>query len=247
MARLRGHERARYVSRLFGRIARRYDLLNTIMSGGRHYAWRRIAARAATEPALRGAALDVACGTGDFALELARNPAIDRVVGIDFVEQMLLLARAKAARRPPPARAHFLAADAHALPFPDHAFVCATVGFGVRNFIDVPLALREMARVVRPGGRVVILEIVRMERRNLRSRLLPKLFRATAPLLGKLLAGDAEAYAYLPESVDEFLSAPQLADQMRRAGLRKIQTRPLALGSVAILSAEVPPDLISHD
>lgn len=247
MAQLRGHERARYVSRLFGRIARRYDLLNTIMSGGRHYAWRRIAARAATEPALRGAALDVACGTGDFALELARHPAIDRVVGIDFVGQMLLLARAKAARRPPRVHAHFLAADAHALPFPDHAFVCATVGFGVRNFIDVPLALREMARVVRPGGRVVILEIVRMERRNLRSRLLPKLFRATAPLLGKLLAGDAEAYAYLPESVDEFLSAPQLADQMRRAGLRDIQTRPLALGSVAILSAEVPPDLISHD
>lgn len=247
MAQLRGHERARYVSRLFGRIARRYDLLNTIMSGGRHYAWRRIAARAATEPALSGAALDVACGTGDFALELARHPAIDRVVGIDFVQQMLLIARAKAARRPPHVATSFLAADAHALPFPDHAFVCATVGFGVRNFIDVPLALREMARVVRPGGRVVILEIVRMERRNLRSRLLPKLFRATAPLLGKLLAGDAEAYAYLPESVDEFLSAPQLADQMRRAGLRNIQTRPLALGSVAILSAEVPPDLIPDD
>ena len=239
MANLRGEERARYVSRMFGRISRRYDLLNTVMTGGMHYAWRRMAAYTAVGAGLDGVALDVACGTGDFAFDLARKPNIERVVGLDFVPQMLAIARDKAARQGLSSRTTFTVGDAHSLPFADDSFVCATVGFGVRNFIDVPRALSEMARVVRPGGRVVVLEIVRMEGKGLHNRLLPWCFQKAAPILGATLAGDGEAYSYLPQSVDEFLSARQLASAMENAGLRNVQRRSLGFGMVEIVSGEV--------
>lgn len=239
MARLRGEERARYVSRMFGRISRRYDLLNTVMTGGMHYAWRRMAAYTAVGAGLDGTALDVACGTGDFAFDLARKPNIEHVVGLDFVPQMLALAKSKSARQGLDTRTTFTAGDAHALPFADDRFVCATVGFGVRNFIDVPQALSEMARVVQSGGRVVVLEIVRMEGKGLHKRALPWCFQKVAPILGAALAGDSEAYSYLPQSVDEFLSARQLAEVMAGAGLRNVQRRSLGLGMVAIVSGEV--------
>lgn len=239
MAQLRGEERARYVSRMFGRISRRYDLLNTVMTGGMHYAWRRMAAYEAVGSGLDGAALDVACGTGDFAFDIARKPNVKHVVGLDFVPQMLAIAGGKAARQGLDASTAFSVGDAHALPFADDTFICATVGFGVRNFIDVPRALTEMARVVQPGGRVVVLEIVRMESRGLRKRVLPWCFQKVAPILGAILAGDGEAYSYLPQSVDEFLSARQLAAAMEGAGLRNVRRRSLALGMVAIVSGEV--------
>lgn len=239
MAQLRGEERARYVSRMFGRISRRYDLLNTVMTGGMHYAWRRMAAYEAVGSGLDGAALDVACGTGDFAFDLARKPNVKQVVALDFVPQMLAIAGGKAARQGLDASTSFTAGDAHALPFADDTFICATVGFGVRNFIDVPRALTEMARVVQPGGRVVVLEIVRMEGRGLHKRVLPWCFQKVAPILGAILAGDSEAYSYLPQSVDEFLSAPQLAAAMESAGLQNVRRRSLALGMVAIVSGEM--------
>lgn len=239
MARLRGEERARYVSRIFGRISRRYDLLNTVMTGGMHYAWRRMAAYTAVGTGLDGAALDVACGTGDFAFDLARKPNIEHVVGLDFVPEMLALAIGKAAQQGLTAQTTFTVGDAHALPFDDDSFVCATVGFGVRNFIDVPRALSEMARVVMPGGRVVVLEIVRMEGRGLHRRALPWCFQKVAPILGATLAGDSEAYSYLPQSVDEFLSARQLVEVMEGTGMRNVQRRSLALGMVTIVNGEV--------
>lgn len=239
MANLRGEERARYVSRMFGRISRRYDLLNTVMTGGMHYAWRRMAAYSAVGSGLDGVALDVACGTGDFAFDLARKPNIEHVIGLDFVPEMLALAKGKAARQGLGKRTTFTVGDAHALPFPDDSFVCATVGFGVRNFIDVPRALSEMARVVQPGGRVVVLEIVRTEGKGLHKRALPWCFQKVAPLLGAVLAGDGEAYSYLPESVDEFLSAGQLAAAMEGAGLRDVRRRSLGMGMVAIVVGEV--------
>lgn len=243
MAQLRGEERARYVSRMFGCISQRYDLLNTVMTGGMHYAWRRLAAYTAVGSGLTGAALDVACGTGDFAFDIARKPNIEGVVGLDFVPQMLTLARGKASRQKLSARTTFTVGDAHALPFTDDSFICATVGFGVRNFIDVPHALSEMARVVQPGGRVVVLEIVRMEDGGLHRRVLPWCFQKVAPILGALLAGDGEAYSYLPQSVEEFLSARQLVEVLEGAGLKNVRRRSLALGMVAIVSGEVPASL----
>ena len=239
MARLRGEERARYVSSMFGRISRRYDLLNTVMTGGMHYAWRRLAADTATASGLSGVALDVACGTGDFAFDVARRENVEHVVGLDFVPEMLALAKGKAARQGLGAHTTFAVGDAHALPFVDDSFVCVTVGFGVRNFIDVPRALSEMARVVQPGGRVVVLEIVRMEGKGPHNRLLPWCFQKVAPMLGAALAGDSEAYSYLPQSVDEFLSARQLVGAMEGAGLRDVRRRSLGMGMVAVVVGEV--------
>ena len=219
---------------MFGRIARRYDLLNTVMSGGRHHAWRQLATSMAVE-GLTGPALDVATGTGDFALDLARRPEVSAVVGVDFAPQMLQLGRLKAGKEALAPRIEFAAADAHALPFADEAFMCVTVGFGLRNFADVPRALREMARVVRPGGRVAILEIVPTDGKGPVGRLFPLYFRHVTPWLGALLAGDREAYTYLPESVQAFRTADELAGLMQDAGLTEVSYRRLALGTVAIL------------
>lgn len=233
MARLRGSERARYVAGMFARIARRYDRLNTIMSFGMHYSWRRRAAELSVGD-LSGEALDVATGTGDFVFDLIRRPEITGVVGLDFTAAMLPLAIQKARSRSLYDCVSFVAGDAHALPFPDDRFVSATVGFGVRNFVDIPLALRELRRVVKPSGRVVILEIVRQGGPNPIGRLFPLYFRHVTPLVGLLFAGEREAYTYLPESVQEFLTAEELANLMEDAGLVNVRYQTLALGSVAI-------------
>ena len=239
MAHLTGKKRARYVALTFDRISRRYDLLNTIMTAGRHHAWRRLAAKTATA-GMSGTALDVATGTGDFAIALADRPEVTDVVGLDFAGEMLGLAVRKTAQRGLAGRVRYLAGDAHNLPFPDARFACATVGFGVRSFVDVHQALREMARVVVPGGKVVVLEIVRMEGGGPFSRVFPLYFRHVTPWLGAVLAGDREAYKYLPESVRSFLSAAEVADLMARAGLRDMTVRRLALGAVAIIAGEKP-------
>ena len=213
MAHLRGRERARYVADMFTRISRRYDLMNTVMTAGRHYAWRRRACRLAVG-SLSGPALDVAAGTCDFAFDLARIPSVTRVAALDFAPAMLHVAARKARRQGLENAVGLVAGDAHALPFEDDTFICATVGFGVRNFIDQPLAVRELARVVRPGGRVAILEIVRTDEEGAWGRCVPgqaALRARRLPALGAVFAGEREAYTYLPESVDGFASAPQLA------------------------------------
>ena len=220
---------------MFARISGRYDRLNTVMTAGRHYAWRRMAVDVAVG-AMTGPALDVAAGTGDFALELARKPTVSNVVGLDFACEMLTIAERKARTKGLDGRIGYMLGDAHDLPFSDGHFICATVGFGVRNFTDVPKALREMARVVRPGGRVVLLEIVQMEGTGAVSRAFPLYFRYVTPWLGAILAGDREAYTYLPESVQGFVSASELASMMGKAGLAEVSVRRLALGSVAIVA-----------
>ncbi len=235
MARLQGKERARYVTRMFARIARRYDLLNTVMTAGRHHAWRSMATDVAISN-VSGAALDVATGTGDFAFALARRPAVSHVVGLDYTPEMLTVADAKARLNGLASRLSLVAGDARALPFPDDHFECATVGFGVRNFTDVPRALREMARVVRPGGQVVVLEIVQLENGGPLARLFPIYFRYIVPLMGAVLAGDRESYAYLPDSVEVFLTAGRLVSLMEEAGLTDVTHRKLALGIVAVLA-----------
>ena len=233
MAQLRGHERARFVAGMFARISRRYDLLNTVMSGGRHYAWRRKATALAVE-GLSGVALDVATGTGDFAFDLARRQEATSVVGLDFTRDMMTIGVQKGIRQGVGSFVSFTEGDAHELPFADDSFMCATVGFGIRNFIDVPRALREMARVVVPGGRVVSLEIVRQDGRDPISAMARLHFRYATPWLGALLAGDREAYTYLPQSAQGFMSADELTDAMTDAGLTVTHCVKLALGTVAI-------------
>lgn len=234
MAHLEGEPKARYVAQMFARIARRYDLLNTVMTAGLHHRWRRQAARMAAD-GLTGTALDVATGTGDFAFALFRQPDIGTVVGLDFAPEMLAVARRKVRTRDLSHGFAFLQADALALPFPDDTFACVTCGFSMRNVTDIPLALTEMVRVARPGGRVVVLEIVPIEGNGPLSRLVRLYFQRIVPILGSLLAGDRETYTYLPRSVEGFPTAGKLAGLMEQAGLGAVRWRKVGIGSVAIL------------
>ena len=239
MADLKDEARARYVANLFARISSRYDLLNTVMTGGMHHLWRRLTVRMSTE-GLSGPALDVATGTGDLAVALAQRPGIQQVVGLDFVPEMVDRARRKARRRGVSHRVTFLKGDAMALPFADNTFACATCGFGLRNVTDVPAVLAEMARVVRPGGRVAIMEIVPIESNGFRQRLFSFYFHRVVPLIGGVLAGNREAYTYLPRSVDVFPLAGELVRLMEWAGLQGVRYRNVGMGLVAIHVGDKP-------
>ena len=227
-AELSGDERRAYVRELFARIARRYDLMNTLMTGGMHYRWRTQAARiAATGPP--GIALDIATGTGDFALALDRQPGIQSVVGLDIVPQMVQMARSKSKDR-----LNLVVGDALSLPFPDDTFCCATSGFGLRNMPDVHATLAELARVVQPGGKVVILEIIPLREDSPLRPLFRPYFHWLVPLAGQLVAGDRRAYTYLPRSVDRFLTREGVRELFGAAGLQDTGSRLLAFGTVAI-------------
>ncbi len=214
---------------MFDRIAPRYDRLNRAMTAGLDGRWRQAAA-AAADLAAGGRALDCCTGTGDLALALAdRVTPSGEVVGLDFAEEMLVRAREKAAARG--AQVEFVAGDALALPFADDRFDAATVAFGIRNVSDLDAGLREMARVVRPGGRVVILEITTPRRLRAFYEIW---FDRIVPRLGRLLGRDAAAYSYLPASVRRFPEPPELAARMAAAGLTDVRWRPLAGGIVAL-------------
>ncbi|HEY5199121.1 MAG TPA: ubiquinone/menaquinone biosynthesis methyltransferase [Solirubrobacteraceae bacterium] len=214
------------VRTMFDRISGPYDLMNSVMTAGLHHRWRsRAVDLAGIGPGSR--VLDVATGTGDLAIELARRVAPDgSVVGCDFSDGMLDRARAKAPE------ITFDWGDALALGYADDEFDAATVGFGARNFGDLDRGLAEMARVVRPGGRVVILEITTPTRPPL-SSFFGVWFDRIVPALGRL-AGDSDAYNYLPNSVKRFPAAPALAGHMDRLGLRDVRYVLTAGGIIAI-------------
>ena len=216
---------------MFDRIAGVYDVMNSVMTAGMHHRWRE---RAADLSRLGpgGAALDVACGTGDLALELSKRAGPEgRVVGLDFSERMLELAREKAPEL------SFQAGNALELPYADAEFDAATVGFGARNFSDLDRGLAEMARVVRPGGRVVVLEIT-VPRRPPLSTFFSVWFDRIVPALGKI-AGDPDAYAYLPSSVKRFPGPEELAARMHAAGLDDVRWVLTAGGIIALHSGTV--------
>ncbi len=220
------------VRAMFDRIAGPYDVMNSVMTAGLHHRWRRRAVDlAAVRPGDR--ALDVATGTGDLAIELARRVGPNgEVVGSDFSEGMLERARDKA---PPARRAsaqlRFEWGDAQALPYADASFAAATVGFGARNFADLEAGLGEMARVVRPGGRVVVLEITQPQRPPL-STFFALWFDRLVPLLGRIT--DEQAYSYLPSSVKRFPEPRALAAMLERAGLEQLRWILTAGGIIAL-------------
>jgi demethylmenaquinone methyltransferase / 2-methoxy-6-polyprenyl-1,4-benzoquinol methylase len=220
---------------MFDRIANRYDLMNSVMTAGMHHRWReRTADLANVGPG--ASALDVCCGTGDLALELARRVMPGgRVVGLDFSVPMLELAQVKSRNGGVPVA--WMEGNALELPFDDGEFDAATVGFGIRNVVDIDRGIAEMTRVVRPGGRVVILEITTPLRPPL-SWFFAVWFDRIVPLLGTV-AGDRDAYSYLPSSVRRFPPAEELAALMHRVGLHEIRYLVLAGGIIAIHSGTV--------
>ncbi|MDE3131242.1 MAG: bifunctional demethylmenaquinone methyltransferase/2-methoxy-6-polyprenyl-1,4-benzoquinol methylase UbiE [Acidobacteriota bacterium] len=223
------------VRAMFDRIAGVYDRLNSVMTAGLHHRWRERAVELAqVGPGSR--VLDVATGTGDMAFALARAIGPHgNVVGADFSEQMLGIARAKAAAGAvgaDDAPVQFEQANALLLPHASDEFDAATVGFGVRNFSDLDQGLRELARVVRPGGHVVILEMTTPQKRPLAS-FFKLWFERAVPLLGRA-AGDSDAYTYLPSSVRRFPGPEELAARMTGVGLGDIRYVLTAGGIIAL-------------
>ena len=227
-----GADRATYVRGMFGEIAARYDLMNTVMTGGQHHAWRRLTARALVQPGDR--VLDVGCGTGDLTFACMREGA-SSVLGVDFARPMLVHARrkAEAAGVGMERRVAFAVADATRLPIADASVDVWCSGFVVRNIPDLDAALAEAMRVLKPGGRIGILEIPRMEPSLLRP-LARAYFQRVVPLVGGLISGHASAYRYLPVSVDHFLAPPELAARLRLAGFEVRAGRTLMFGTVAL-------------
>lgn len=227
-ASLGGDEKRGYVRGMFGRIAWRYDLMNTLMSFGQDAAWRRFVVRRA-QPNPGDLALDVATGTGRIAQELADNGA--RAVGIDLTPEMMLQGIKDGVGRD--ACVYFAGADALNLPFADNTFDCATTGFAMRNVVDIEAAFREMVRVLKPGGRVVCLEVGHP--RGILTRLGHAVYtRGMIPVLGRLLVGDADAYSYLPSSMGKFPPPEELARIMRQAGVLRVRYHQLTMGAVAV-------------
>lgn len=227
---LTGQAKAKFVQSLFARIAARYDLMNRVISLGRDRGWRRVTVDSA-RPVPGGRAIDVAAGTGDLAIELARQSG--QVAAVDFTIEMLAVGRRKVAGRPERDQIRFVGGDALALPFEDDSFDCATSGFAMRNVADIEGAFREMRRVVRPGGWIACLELTRPSSEWFR-RLYSLYFYRLVPLAGRLLTGDPIAYTYLPNSLTYFLTADQLKSTMEAAGLVNVAYRRVNFGTIAI-------------
>lgn len=225
-------EHTRRVGAMFGRIAGRYDLMNRLMTAGQDGRWRGLAVTAA----LAGGAvdlLDVGAGTGDLALALAAQPQARHVIAADLSAPMLAVAR----RKRHGALLRYALASAAALPFPDASFDAATAAFVLRNVQPLDVALHEVRRVLRPGGRFVCLEITRPHAGS-RTRLFELYFGRLVPRIGRLVAHDAEAYSYLPASVGRFLDARELSQALLMAGFRQVRFRYVGPGGVALHLAQ---------
>jgi demethylmenaquinone methyltransferase/2-methoxy-6-polyprenyl-1,4-benzoquinol methylase len=214
---------------MFDRIARRYDLVNTVLSAGTDGGWRRRAARA-TGLRAGGSALDVACGSGKLTAELARIAGTNgRVVGLDFSPQMLAIARADHPGL------EFLEGDALDLPFDDASFDASTIAFGLRNLSDPVRGLREMARVVKPGGRTVVLEFVKPPKGPIGSAYRLYL-RTVLPAVGGVLSGAPSAYRYLSDTVDSYRTPEELLAMASAAGWSETSFTALSAGTVGIVA-----------
>lgn len=246
-----GQQRATRVNDLFAAIARRYDLMNDLQSLGLHRLWkRRLARLARVRPGER--ALDVCCGTGDIAFALSRRGAV--VTGLDFSEAMLARAQARGQRGEGGARTgrgegafggqalnpRFVQGDAQHLPFPDDTFEIVTVGYGLRNLASWEAGLREMHRVAKAGGRLIVLDFGKPDNRLWRGIYFGYL-RLCVPLLGRLFCGNAAAYAYILESLQHYPAQRGVAEQMRLLGLRNAAIIPLLGGMMSLNYGEKSP------
>ena len=221
------------VGQMFDRIAPTYDLLNHLLSLGRDYSWRRQTARQLRDDnALQ--VLDLATGTGDLLLSLLKARAnIAGAVGLDVSEKMLDLCRAKLRRRGLAERAELVCADAVGTPFPEGTFDAATMGFGIRNTADAAKTLREIHRILKPGGTALILEFSLPRHPAWRWCYL-KYLRFMVPFIGALISADRHAYQYLNQSIEGFYQAEDFCALMRKAGFGEVSAIPLTFGVASI-------------
>ncbi|HRH69927.1 MAG: bifunctional demethylmenaquinone methyltransferase/2-methoxy-6-polyprenyl-1,4-benzoquinol methylase UbiE [Flavobacteriales bacterium] len=225
-----GGSKREQVEHMFDSISPKYDLLNRMLSMGVDQGWRRKTVRLlGQEPVAH--LLDVATGTADLAIMAARK--VDRVTGIDISEGMLSQGRVKLAKRGLVDRITLAQADSTALPFPDATFDAVTVAFGVRNFEDLEAGLREMIRVLKPNGRIFVLEFSKPQRTPMR-QLFRFYFHRVMPLIGRAVSKDSAAYTYLPKSVDAFPEGPAFLAMLKNAGCREADARSLT-GGIATL------------
>jgi demethylmenaquinone methyltransferase/2-methoxy-6-polyprenyl-1,4-benzoquinol methylase len=221
-----------YVREMFAAIAPRYDRANRLLTAGVDEAWRRRAVAELAAPR-GGRVADLCCGTGDLVFHLLRtDPGLD-VVGVDFTPPMLDGARSRAKREDPAGRATFIEGDVTRLPFADASFDGATMGFSLRNVVDVVATLREARRILKPGARFVNLDVTK-PRNALVRRLFGLYFYGLVPLVGGLVGGSKTAYRYLPNSLTNFPDADGLADRFRQAGFHEVRTIRLGLGAIAL-------------
>jgi demethylmenaquinone methyltransferase / 2-methoxy-6-polyprenyl-1,4-benzoquinol methylase len=227
-----GEQRAAKVNDLFAAIARRYDLLNDLQSFGLHRRWKHRAAKLANVHHGQRA-LDVCCGTGDVALALARCGA--EVTGLDFSPAMLEIAEARSLKNPQSAGANpkFIQGDAQQLPFPDNSFDAVTVGYGLRNLASWEAGLREMLRVAKPGARLVALDFGKPPNAPWRAIYFGHL-HCFVPLIGRLFCGNADAYAYILESLKHYPAQQGVAEKMRELNLSNVRVINLLGGAMAI-------------
>jgi demethylmenaquinone methyltransferase/2-methoxy-6-polyprenyl-1,4-benzoquinol methylase len=233
-----GERRAAKVNDLFAAIARRYDLLNDLQSFGLHRHWKhRVVELAAVRPGQP--ALDVCCGTGDIALALARGGS--EVTGLDFSRAMLEIAENRRPKNTQSATPNpkFIQGDAQQLPFPENSFDAVTVGYGLRNLSSWETGLGEMLRVARPGGRLVVLDFGKPSNAVWRTIYYAHL-KLTVPLLGWLFCGNADAYAYILESLKHFPAQEGVAAKMRELNLSNVRVINLLGGAMAINYGEKP-------
>jgi demethylmenaquinone methyltransferase/2-methoxy-6-polyprenyl-1,4-benzoquinol methylase len=221
-----------HVREMFASIAPRYDATNRILTAGVDERWRRRAVRELAAPA-GGSVLDLCCGTGDLAFHLVRSDPSLRVTGIDFCEPMLAGARRRAPREAGAADVRFVEGDVMALPFDDASFDGATMGFSMRNVVDILAVLREARRVLRPGARFVNLDVSKAPN-PLFKRAFDAYFYGMVPLVGGLVGGSKTAYRYLPNSLTNYPGAGDLAERFSRAGFRDSRFVRLAGGAIAV-------------
>jgi demethylmenaquinone methyltransferase/2-methoxy-6-polyprenyl-1,4-benzoquinol methylase len=233
-----GEQRAAKVNDLFAAVARRYDLLNDLQSFGLHRRWkRRVVELAAVQPGHR--ALDLCCGTGDIAFALARRGA--EVTGLDFSPAMLEIAEARQQRnfKSQISNLKFIQGDAQQIPFPDASFDIVTVGYGLRNLTSWENGLDEMHRVARPGARLVVLDFGKPANALWRAIYFGHL-RCSVPLIGRLFCGNADAYAYILESLKHYPAQLAVAEKMRKLKLVNVRVINLLGGAMAINYGEKP-------
>lgn len=227
MTKLTGAEKATYVRGMFDRIAPRYDLMNAVMTMGQHQQMRRVAARMA-QPPRNGLALDLATGTGDFAIALQDVEPTVRVIGIDFAIEMMRLGQTKYN-----SRVAFAQGDMLQLPITNNRIDCIVDGFVLRNVVDVRGAFAEMYRVLKSGGHAVSLEIT-TPRTPIWKNIFGMYFDHIMPRIGGALSGNPDAYRYLPQSVRDFIAPEHVCEVMRGVGFREVSFQRLMLGTMAV-------------